>query len=162
MSNLTIEIKGLDKLLAAFHKFPREIQRDLAQAGQMAADKVLKTKGLRNYAAKSAANYPRTVAGTNRVLPWYQRGYGVRYIGGGGRKTSERLGTQWYTKREGYKTRIGNRASYAMYVHGDDDQAKVMAEIGWKKLYATFREKRADIQKIYQRMVDRTIRRLGL
>lgn len=160
---LTIEIKGLDVLLKAFEKFPKEIARGMSQAGHEAANEVLdETVGLRDYPPETDANMPRTIAGTNRVLPWYQRGYGTRYIGGGGRKTSENLGKQWYVKREGYKARIGNRASYAKYVHGDDTQAKAMAKIGWKKLFATFEKKKAKITKIYQEMVDRTIAKLGL
>jgi hypothetical protein len=153
MSDLTIEIKGLDKLLKAFHKSPREIARTLSQAGHEAANDVLSEEGLRTYPPPTAANMPPT--------PYYKRGQGTQYASYN-KGESENLGKQWYVKREGYKTRIGNRASYAKYVHGDDTQAKAMKRIGWRKLYATFREKRADIQKIYQQMVDRTIRRLGL
>jgi hypothetical protein len=153
MSNLTIEIKGLDKLLNAFEKFPREIARTLSQAGHKALNDVLAEQGLRNYPPYTAANQPPT--------PYYKRGQGTQYASYN-KGESENLGKQWYVKREGYKTRIGNRASYAKYVHGKKLQAKAMERIGWRKLYDVVKEKLPDIQKIYQQMVDRTIRRLGL
>ena len=150
----TIEIKYLDVFLKAFHRFPKEIARALSQAGHMSADEVLKTKGLRNY--------PRAGKGSTPPAPYYKRGTGYIYASGRTDGRSERLGTQWYVKREGYKVRIGNRASYAKYVHDDDTQAKAMAGLGWLKLWATFTSKKAKITKVYQQMVDRTIRKLGL
>ena len=150
----TIEVKGLDVFLKAFHKFPKEVARALSQAGHMAANEVLKTKGLRNY--------PRAGRGSTPPAPYYKRGTGHMYASGGTDGKSENLGKQWYVKREGYKVRIGNRASYAPHVHDDDDQAEVMAGLGWKKLYETFESKKAKITKVYQQWVDKTIRKLGL
>ena len=151
--HLTIEIRGLDKLLTAFHKFPKEIARAMSQAGHQAANDVLKEEGLRNYPPSTAANRPPT--------PYYKRGTGTQYKSYN-KGESENLGKQWYVKRTGYSVRIGNRASYAKWVHGDETQERAMRRIGWKKLFATFKDKRADIQKVYQGWVDRTIARLGL
>ena len=150
---LTIEIRGLDKLLKAWHKFPKEIVRAMSQAGHMAANEVLDTEGLRNYPASTSANQPPT--------PYYIRGRGTQYASYN-KGDSENLGKRWTVKREGYKTRIGNSASYAKYVHGDDTQAKAMAGLGWKKLYETFKDKKPQITKIYQQMTDRVIAKLGL
>ena len=149
---LTIETRGLDKLLKAWHKFPKEIVRAMSQAGHMAANEVLDTEGLRNYPASTSANQPPT--------PYYIRGRGTQYKSrnAGG---SENLGKRWTVKRKGYSTRIGNSASYAKWVHGEE-QARWMKRIGWKQLYKTFKGKKANITKIYQRMVDHTIRKLGL
>jgi len=151
---LTIEIRGLDKLLKAFHKFPKEIARAMSQAGHMAANEVLKTKGM-------GSNYPPAGPGSTPPTPYYKRGTGHMYASGGTDGKSENLGKKWYVKREGYKTRIGNTASYAKYVHGEE-QAGVMGRLGWLKLYETFESKKAKITKVYQQMVDRTIRKLGL
>ncbi len=70
---------------------------------------------------------------------WYQRGYGPRWArkrrtGVGGRRTSETLGRRWTVEaRDGGLTQVvGNNASYAPYVHGDEDQAGFHAARGWK------------------------------
>ena len=149
----TIEIKGLDVFLKAFHKFPKEVARALSQAGHQAADEVLETKGLRNY--------PRAGKGSTPPAPYYKRGTGHMYASGGTDGKSENLKTKWTVKREGYKTKIGNSASYSPWVHGEE-QAGVMGRLGWKKLYETFVSKKAKITKIYQQWVDKTIRKLGL
>ena len=150
----TIEIKHLDVFLKAFHKFPKEVARALSQAGHQAANEVLLTTGL--------SKYPRVGKGSTPPAPYYKRGTGYMYASGGTDLSSENLGKQWYVKREGELLRIGNRASYAKWVHGDDDQAEVMAGLGWLKLRETFDSNKTKIIKIYQQWVDKTIRKLGL
>jgi hypothetical protein len=79
---------------------------------------------------------PRTVVsgGSARVLPWYERGYGVRYIGGGGRPVSEDLINRWTIKarNRGRTVVIGNNASYAVFVHSEEKQAHFHGQRGWK------------------------------
>ena len=75
---------------------------------------------------------------------------------------SENLGKQWTTKREGWTVRIGNRASYAKWVHGEDTQARKMAEKGWRKLYEVAKEKVGEIQNVYSAWVTKTLNDLGL
>ena len=150
--DLQIEIQGLDRLLKAFKKFPKKVKANMSQAGHVAGSDLLKTKGLRDYPSTTAANQPPT--------PYYIRGRGMQY------KTrnagdSERLATQWTIKRQGYGARIGNRASYAKWVHGDE-QAAAMGAIGWKKLRETAQEKIKDITKTFQKWTNKTLRDLGL
>lgn len=150
---LKVEIKGLDKLQRAFKKFPRTVMKNWSAAGKEAADDViLSTEGLRNYPPETAANKPPT--------PYYIRGVGTQtqsqnYL------NSERLGTKWDVTRRGFEARISNPASYARYVHGDE-QAKAMAGIGWKKLYDTARKKLKQITRVYQGWVNKTLRDVGL
>jgi len=50
MTELNIEVEGMDKMLKAFERFPREVARAMSQAGHEAANKeILPTSGLRNY-----------------------------------------------------------------------------------------------------------------
>jgi hypothetical protein len=133
--------------------FPKEIARAMSQAGHEAAnDVLLETRGLRQYPPHTSANAPPT--------PYYVRSQGTQYKSYL-KHTSEKLGKQWYVRREAYSVKIGNRASYAKWVHGEE-QARFMAPKGWKKLYETAKEKRKDIERVYQEWTDYTIKRLGL
>ncbi len=150
---LEVELKGLDKLNRAMKKFPRTVIKNLGAAGKEAAeDIVLKTEGLRNYPPETAANKPPT--------PYYIRGVGTQtqsrnYL------NSERLGTKWNVTRRGAEARASNPASYARYVHGEE-QAAAMARIGWKKLYDTAKKKLKQITVVYQAWVNKTLRDVGL
>ena len=150
--SLQIEIEGLDKLLKAFEKFPKKVARNMSQAGHQAGNELLDTEGLRNYPPETAANMPPT--------PYYIRGRGTQYASRNA-ADSERLGSQWSIKRRGYSTHIGNRASYAKWVHGQQ-QARAMSRIGWKQLRKTAKEKIKDITKTYQKWVNKTLRELGI
>jgi len=150
---IQIEIKGLDKLIKAFDRFPKEIARTFSQAGHESAERIiLPTEGLRRYPGISAANVP--------PVPYYIRGRGMQ-TASGNKLNSERLGTQFYVKRVGAITYIGNRASYARYVVGEK-QAIWMKRIGWLKLFDVAKEKKNDIRRVYQAWVNRAIRTLGL
>ena len=154
MSDFQIEIVGLDKLLAAFEKFPKKVARTMSQAGHEAANKaILPTEGLQNYPPETAANMP--------PAPYYERGKGMWTSATRNTYKSENLGKQWYVKREGYKMRIGNRASYAKWVHGDE-QAGAMAGHGWRKLVDVTKEKLSRIQKVYQAWTNKLLRELKL
>lgn len=149
-----IEIKGLDKLEKAIKRFPSEAKKYLGQAGGEAAERVVfKIQGLKKYPPATSANQP--------PAPYYIRGRGMQYKNYNDMR-SEKLGTKWYSKAEGYETRIGNIASYAKYVHGDDDQASFMEPKGWRKLKEATQEKIADITKVYQAWVDKLLRDIGL
>jgi hypothetical protein len=150
---IRIEVKGLDELLAKFDKFPKQIARNMSQAGHEAANRViLNTEGLKAY--------PPASEGNREPTPYWIRGRGLE-TDKGNLNNSERMGTKWTTKREGFNTMIGNSASYAKWVHGDD-QAKAMAGHGWKKLFEVAKDKLSQIQKVYQAWVDKTIKELGL
>ena len=151
-----IRIEGLesiDKLLLALKRFPQQVKRNLGAAGLEAVKRVIfPVQGLKRYPPATAANQPPT--------PYYIRGRGTQYKS---RHTgsSVRYGTQWYSKSQGYATEIGNRASYARWLAGEE-QARHMAPKGWRKLIDVVNEKMADITKVYQAWIDRTLREIGL
>ena len=148
-----VEVIGLDKLLAALDRFPQKIPNYLGQAGHEAANRViLPTKGLQNYPPATGANKPPT--------PYYIRGKGTQ-TASKNYFNSENLGKQWYADRHGLDMKIGNRASYARWVHGVE-QAGAMGTIGWKQLFKTAKDKVGDIKKVYDAWVAKAIRDLGL
>ncbi len=154
MTELKVEIEGVDILLKAFVKFPREIARTMSQAGHEAARKeILATEGLgNNYPPETDANRPPT--------PYYERGRGT-VTASGTNYISERLGSKWHVRRIGAQVEIGNTASYAGLVHGDKQRAN-MKKIGWRKLKTVAAEKIGAVTTIYQAHVTALIRRLGL
>ena len=153
MTKIEIVVEGLDKLQRGMAQFPKEIARNMSEAAHEAGNEIIKTKGLQDYPPATAANKPPT--------PYYQRGFGMIYKNST-KGTSENYGKQFYVKREGLSTMIGNRASYAKYLTGQDDQALAMARIGWRKLIDVAKEKIGTIKRIYQAWIDKTIRDLGL
>lgn len=152
MPNIEIHVTGLDRLIKAIDRFPVQIAKNMSQAGHEAGTEILDTKGLRSYPKPTAANFPPT--------PYYKRGMGTQ-TAHGNLGNSERLGTQFYIKRTGWNTAIGNRASYAKWVVGEE-QAHFMAPKGWKKLWDVAKEKKKQIERVYQAWVDKTLRDLGL
>ncbi len=151
---IKITVEGDKKIIAALTKFPREIAKYLQSAGAEAAKKeILPTQGLQKYPPATAANAPPE--------PYYIRGRGTMYKSGL-RATSERLGTQWYTKKvQSFSTEIGNRTSYAKWAHGEE-QARAMARIGWRKLGEVVTERMQQVVAAYQRWVDKLLRDLNL
>ena len=154
---IQIEVTGIDKIVTALNKFPQAINKNFANAGKESAKKIWDTQGLKNYPPVTAANASPE--------PYYIRGRGMQ-TKSGNRGGSEKLKSQFYAESSGMNTTIGNRASYADYVVGEG-QAKQMSKDaripkGWRKLYEVAEEKKADITRIYQGMVDYTIKQLGL
>jgi len=153
MTEIHIEVKGIEELQAALKKFPQQVKKYMDQAGNEAAeDAILKTKGLRDYPPETSANAPPT--------PYYIRGRGTQYLSGN-TGSSERLSSQWTVTSTDFKTTISNRASYAKWVHGEQ-QASFMAPKGWRKLFEVAKEKQAAIMVIYNRWVDKLLRDLKL
>lgn len=158
-NDIDIEVHGLEELKAAFDKFPLRVARNMSQAAhESAKDHILPTEGLQNYPPLTSANQPPT--------PYYKRGTGMQTSASRNLNNSENMGKQWTVKREGWIARIGNRASYAKWVHGDE-QARGMSAAakipkGWRKLYEVAKEKIGDITRVYQGWVDKTLRDCGL
>jgi len=152
MTDINIKITGLDVLQAALGKFPNEVKAELGGLSKDVADLILDETGLRAYPPLTAANLPPT--------PFYIRGRGTE-AASGNKGNSERYGTQFYVKTSGYTTTIGNRASYAKYL-GGEEQAAAMARIGWRKLFDVAAEKLDAITALYQRGIARLIVKLGL
>lgn len=155
--DIRIDVKGMDELMRKFKQFPEEITKNMAQAGKEAAQRiVLPTEGLQNYPPETAANKP--------PVPYYVRGLGMERSLQGQEyndSSSENLGKQWVVNSQGLNTVIGNSASYAKWVHGED-QAKAMGAIGWKKLLATAKKVADDIRGVYEDWVAKTLKDLGL
>ena len=74
---------------------------------------------------------------------------------------SEKYGSQWYIAEKKYGVKMGNRASYAGYLTGND-QANYMAGLGWRKLWDVAKEKQTKITAIFQKWVDKLIKDAGL
>ena len=162
--NVHVEIKGLARLQAAFRAFPKQVARNISQAVHEAAkDVILPTKGLQRYPPATDANRPPT--------PYYKRGTGMQTSKSRNLMNSENLGKQWYVRRVGAEGKIGNRASYAKWVHGDpkegEGQAREMSQSakipkGWRILKEVADEKIGKITSVYSNWVGKTLRDLGL
>lgn len=165
---IKLDVVGEEKVIAGLAKFPKEIGRYMAQAGQEAYYLVLKVPGIA-YPPATAANRPgryrTTKSGYQARMGYYIRGQGAQVPtrGGGYRNlgNSENLGKQWKATKSAYGVTIANGSSYAKYVHGED-QARVMAGIGWKKLLDAVMEILPRITLVYQAWVDKMIKDLGL
>ena len=152
MAEIKIEVTGLDKVQEAFARWPLQAARYLESAGKEAAEEILNTTGLREYPPAGPGNAP--------PFPYYVRGQGTQHASyNDGR--SERFGTQFYVQPKDFVTAIGNRASYAKYLSGEE-QARHMAAIGWKKLFDVAEAKKAALTLVYQGWIDKMLKDLGL
>lgn len=152
---IKIDVKDLDKLKRSLDQFPKEAAKYMWGAGQEAAKKiVLPTVGLKKYPPATGANLPPP--------PFYIRGQGTQTATRGNLGNSERLGTQFTVER--YRdtgTAIGNRASYAPFVIGEE-QARAMAAIGWRKLPEVAEEKVGEITHVYDKWIEKLLIKVGL
>ena len=157
--NFKVELEGIERLTAAAQRFPQQVAQYWTAAGDQAAKHLLRTEGLRAYPPSTAANQPgRVVAG--RKLGYYVRGDGWYTASGKAYRNSQRLGTQWTVQHDRLSTTIGNRTTYAPFVHGDK-QARFHAARGWRKLKDVAEEKRAELTGIFQRWIDKALADLG-
>jgi hypothetical protein len=152
MTEIKIKVLGIDKIQANFARFQQEFQAAFRGAGDEVANEILNTEGLRKYPPATSANQPPT--------PYYIRGRGTQYASRNNGK-SERYGTQFYTEPLQYGVEIGNRASYAQWLAGEN-QASRMGAIGWRKLHEVAQEKVGEITRIFQSWIERALKRTGL
>lgn len=154
MSDIKIELIGIEKVQAALTKFPREIEKYITQAGDEVGKRViLNTEGLQKYPPAGPANSP--------PYPYYKRGSGTQTSPNHNTGSSELLGKQWYVVKKGLGTEIGNRVSYGKWVHGEE-QASFMKPKGWRILREVVDEKIIKITKVYQSWINKLIKDLGL
>lgn len=151
--DFTIKVEGLDKLIQKLGMWDNIITDTLQAASLEASNEVLNTQGLRSYPPMTDKNMPPE--------PYYIRGRGMQYKNRNDGR-SERYGTQFYVISSGYTTTIGNRASYAPYLAGEHDQARKMAEKGWRRLVDVVMEKMPKIRDIYQGWINRALKMIGL
>lgn len=151
--SIRIQVEGLEELQKALKKFPTQTKKHTQAAANEAIKRViLPTQGLQKYPPMTAANAPPE--------PYYIRGRGTQTLKGN-KGNSQRLGTQWYTKAQGTGVELGNRATYAPFVHGEE-QARAMERIGWRKLIDVINDKMPAIVKVYQAWVDKLLKGCGL
>lgn len=154
MANISIKVTGLDKVTEALAQFPDQVGHYTGAAGQEVGAEIVQTAGVGIYPPAGRGNSPPT--------PYYVRGVGTQHATYN-EGNSERLGTQFTVvpSSDGFKVTIGNRASYAPYVVGDN-QASAMAAIGWVKLEAAALSKLDKIRSIYQAWINKLIADLKL
>jgi hypothetical protein len=162
---IRVKIEGLDRLQKAIARFPREAKKYMGQAGKEAAERVVfQTPGLKKY-PPGGPGAPQAEYWTDKQRRFFFAALRdgriqVPYVRGQS-PGSEKYGAQYYAQAVGYKTEIGNRASYAHWLAGDD-QSKYMANRGWRKLKEVVDEKMGNITKVYQAWVDKLLRDVGL
>ena len=169
-----LDKQTLAALQAAMTRFGSQAEKYMGAAGrEIAEDIILPTEGLRKYPPADAANAPgryKTVTFSNGNTVNFRMGYYVRGKGmyqptrGGGYKLaqgSERYGTQFYTKANQAEITIGNRASYARYL-GGENQAGHMGARGWKRLIDVAEANIGRITARYSLWVDKLLRDVGL
>jgi phage gpG-like protein len=152
----TIEIEGLDELVKKLNDLSK---LKTVHAGIKAAGLYVKGK-IAIYPPQTIANSPNNPSGQ-----WYQRGWGIRYKGGGGRQVSEQLGKKWTMKYDQAKFEavVGNNASYAVFVQGPKQgskgsrQAGHMARIGWKSVDTVAEQESKRVQEYVYQAVRRAI-----
>lgn len=108
---------------------------------------------VRSYPPDTIANSPLNPRGH-----WYERGYGTKFASGRGYQTSERLGDKWWYKLIYGGVKIGNAATYAGWVHGEE-QAAFHKERGWKQLLKTAVDELPEIIRKIGRQIDRIWKR---
>ena len=158
-NQVNIEVRGLEELKIKFAKLKRDLSKYMADAAVDATKSViLLPRG--GGGGKEHALYPPETAANKAPEPFYIRGVGMQYKKGNSYK-SEKLGSSFIVKKVGYGARIGNNASYAPYVIGDN-QSRRMKEIGWTKLIDVAKENLDKIKKVFQVWIDKALKNDGL
>ena len=157
MSQIKVEIKGLDKLQRRFNTVLPALKTGIKAATVHVEVKV------KSYPPQTIANKPKTyITGANNT--WYQRGWGGKWaIKAGswhGYKSSEQLQQRWAIKMQngGLTGVVGNNASYAKYVQGTRvDQAKALNKIGWKGVDTIAEEEEKTVNNFIQNSVNKAL-----
>lgn len=164
MPSILITIKNLDEIMDAMGELATMawVRGILGAAAQDVKSAVAV------YPPETEANAPRgfnTFYNTRTRKAdntWYVRGFGTRRVRKdgsiGGRQTSQTLGRRWTTRVADTWAKIGNNASYAMYVQDEDMQAAFHKERGWvtvqdegeKAMEEALRKVEAEIDRIWK------------
>lgn len=146
MIEMEIDDEQLTDLLRSLDEL--QMERLLWPIMQVIGESVIAK--VRPYPSETMANSP-----TNPQGHWYERGYGTKFASGRGYQTSERLGDRWwYQLIYGPGVKIGNAATYAGWVHGEE-QAAFHKERGWKRLLKTAIDELPEIVRKIERQIDR-------
>lgn len=155
MTEMQIEVKGLDEIQAALAKFPQQVNAYMGKAALQASSEVIRTRGLASYPPATYRN------NMNRGYPYYIRGRGTQTSKTHNMGNSERYGSNWEVEGVPYGARIKNEVSYAKYLAG---QAQVgwAADVGWRKLLDVAKEKSERIVQIFSAGVRDCLKAIGL
>lgn len=83
--------------------------------------------------------------------PYYIRGRGTQFSASYNDQKSENLGKRWYVKVFPHYLLVGNAASYAGWVHGEEQTATHQSH-GWKKLLETAKQ---ELPGVIKKLEDR-------
>lgn len=152
---ITIEIKGLDDLQK---RLGRSIEPELQQFTLAIASEL--QGEIAPYPPATEANRPVSRWVSKGRNQWYERGFGSRWIRKNGtfgaRKSSQMMGRQWAVNKHGrFGARVGNQASYALYLHNYAEQVPWAKARHWKtdKQAAEAVVRGGAIQRLWQQMV---------
>ncbi len=154
MTNATIRIEGLDKLMKKIDSLEG---LETVKAGLKAA--ALHVKG------KIAKYPPGTDANKRGPYPkrWYYRGIGpfwARVDGSiGKRLTSEDLGQKWTidTRDAGMTAIIGNNVSYGPFVQDEEKQATFHRRRGWKTTQKVAEEESKEVNELLIKAINKAL-----
>ena len=150
---IQINYVGLDEIASKLKAVGTKLSKYLSQAAvEVSKNEILATEGLKKYPPETAANQPPT--------PYYIRGHGTQYKSKNNGK-SKNLGSRFTINRVPYGARIGNNASYAPHVIGEN-QARAMDKIGWRKLKDVAGEKVDKIKSTFTAWINKAMRDSGL
>jgi hypothetical protein len=152
MTEIRVQVIGLEKVREGLAKFPRQIEKYMYSAGRESASAVLTTEGLKKYPPATAANKP--------PVPYYVRGLGTQ-TASGNLGQSEDYKHRWTVKKAGYGVEVRNDASYARYL-GGSEQVGWAKDHGWRKLTDVAHQKLGKIVAIYNGWIAKLIKDLGL
>ena len=151
-----MKIIGLDKLTK---KVDRLAKMEAVKGGVKEAGLLIKGR-IAQYPPESEANrwhtkvyYDPDTKKERWIVTKYQRNWGQKYQRAdgsvGGRKTSENLGKRWtvHYRNQGMTAIVGNNATYAPFVQGDDTQAWFHTKRNWKTDKIVLEESKDDILK---------------
>lgn len=93
---------------------------------------------------KAAGVYPQWT--DSPPYPYYIRGRGTQYSESYNDQRSENLRERWWVKVFPHYLKVGNAASYAGWVHGEE-QTETHKKHGWKKLLDTAKKEMPGIIK---------------
>jgi len=150
MAQGTVHIEGLDRVVRKLRSL-----EDLSAYKNALKAAAVHVKGkIAKYPPASEANRP------NESGRWYERGYGMRWPGGG-KKTSEMLGRKWKTQaRDGGMVQVvGNNVSYGPFVQDRDSQAAFHKRRGWSTIQQVAQEESRTVVEMVAKEVDKKLRR---
>lgn len=154
-----VDVSGIEEIVDALKDLPEEAQ-------DQAVDEV------NTYLLNVLRAYPpyRHVPFKRAYGAWFsekQRKYVMARIHEGsitpGRpKRTQQFSQGWHQIGEGRNSILANETPYGPYLVGDNEQARMPKQIGWKKLGDTIKERMDQIMRRAEAGVKNAIKKLGL